>query len=216
MHPRTAARFWHGATLVIGVFALVVQVILVVIGESVLVEEESPTLGERIVRLVGYFTIQANVLVVATALTLVRNPARDGRAWRVIRLAAVVGITVTMIIHWFFLRPLLDLASWSYLCDKMLHVVVPVLAILGWLCFGPRPRVTITVVLLGLIWPAAWLAYTLIRGVATGWYPYPFLDIGAHGGARVAVASFAITGLVVVVSLLVWLVDRRLPVRFRR
>ena len=216
MHPRTAARFWHGATLGIGVFALVVQVILVVSGASVLVEEEPPTLGERIVRLAGYFTIQANVLVVAMAFTLVRNPARDGRVWRVFRLAAVVGITVTMIIHWFFLRPLLDLAGWSYLCDKLLHVVVPLLAVLGWLFFGPRPRVTIRVVLLGLIWPAAWLAYTLIRGVATGWYPYPFLNLDVLGGARVAIASVAITGLILVVSLLVWLVDQRLPVRFRR
>ena len=215
MHPRTAARFWHGATLGIGAFALLVQAILAVSGASVLVEEEPPTLGERIVGLAGYFTIQANVLVVM-AFTLVRNPGRDGRVWRVVRLDAVVGITVTMIIHWFFLRPLLDLAGWSYLCDKLLHVVVPLLAVLGWLFFGPRPRVTIRVVLLGLIWPAAWLAYTLTRGVATGWYPYPFLNLDVLGGAPVAIASIAITGLILVVSLLVWLADQRLPVRFRR
>jgi len=216
VHPRTAARFWHGATLGIGLFALVVQVILVVSGASVLVEDEPPTLGERMVRLVGYFTIQANGLVAVTAFTLVRDPARDGRVWRVIRLAAVVGITATMIIHWFFLRPLLDLAGWSYVCDLLLHVVVPLLAVLGWLFFGPRPRVTITVVLLGLIWPAAWLAYTLIRGAATGWYPYPFLNLDLLGGARVAGASVGVTGLILVVSLLVWLVDQRLPVRFPR
>jgi hypothetical protein len=188
-------------------------VILAASGASVLVVEDPPTLGERMVRLVGYFTIQANVLVAVTVFTLVRDPARDGRVWRVIRLAAVVGITVTMTIHWFLLRPLLDLAGWSYLCDLLLHVVVPLLAVLGWLIFGPRPRVTITVVLLGLIWPAGWLAYTLIRGGVTGWYPYPFLNPGVLGAARVAGASIGITGLILVVSLLVWLVDQRLPVR---
>ena len=79
--------------------------------------------------------------------------------------------------------------------DKLLHVVVPLLAVIGWLFFGPRPRVTIRVILLGLVWPARWLAYTLVRGV-TGWYPYPFLDVDAQGGARVAVASLAVTGLI--------------------
>ncbi len=142
MHQRRAARFWHGATFAVGVFALVTQVILAISGASVLVEEDPPNLLERMVRLVGYFTIQANVLVAVTAFTLVRDPARDGRVWRVVRVAAVVGITVTGIVHWFFLRPLLDLTGWSYLCDKLLHVVVPLLAVLGWLLFGPRPRVT--------------------------------------------------------------------------
>jgi len=52
--------------------------------------------------------------------------------------------------------------------------------------------------------------------VATGWYPYPFLNLDVLGGAPVAIASIAITGLILVVSLLVWLADQRLPVRFRR
>ena len=33
------------------------------------------------------------------------------------------------------------LSEWSYLCDKLLRVVVPLLAVTGWLIFGPRPRV---------------------------------------------------------------------------
>ena len=30
-------------------------------------------------------------------------------------------------VHWFLLRPLLDLAGWSYLCD------IQALAVVGWL-----------------------------------------------------------------------------------
>ena len=149
-----------------------------------LVEANPPTLIERMIRLVGYFTIQANVLVAVTVFTLLRDPDRDGRVWRVVRVAAVVGIAITGIVHWFFLRPLLDLAGWSYLCDKLLHVVVPLLAVVGWLLFGPRPRVTpARAWLLALIWPAAWLAYTLVRGAVTGFYPYPFLNVQATGAA---------------------------------
>ena len=103
--------------------------ILAISGASVLVEEDPPSLAERIVRLVGYFTIQANVLVAATRLHPgpQSGPGRPRLAGGPV--AAVVGITVTRIVHWFFLRPLLDLAGWSYLCDKLLHVVVPLLAV---------------------------------------------------------------------------------------
>lgn len=212
MKPRLVARLWHGATFVVGLFALVAQLILAIQGARVLVEVDPPSLPERLIRLVGYFTIQANIAVTVTAFTLLRDPERDGRWWRVVRVAAVVGITITGIVHWFFLRPLLDLSGWSYLCDKLLHVVVPLLAVVGWLLFGPRPRVALRDWLLALIWPAAWLAYTLVRGSVTGFYPYPFLNVSELGAAAVAVASVAITALFVLVSLVLWLGDRRLPV----
>jgi branched-subunit amino acid transport protein len=119
---RLAARLWHGATCMITVFALVAQLVLVVSGASVLMPEDPPSLPERMVRLVGYFTIQANALVAVTTFGLLRNPLRDGPIWRVVRLAAVVGIVVTAIVHWIALRPLLNPTGWSYLCDLLLHV----------------------------------------------------------------------------------------------
>lgn len=216
MNQPRAARLWHGLTGGIAVFALVMQTILAVAGESVLVEEDPPGLAERMIRLVGYFTIQANVLVAVAVFPLLRDPDHDGRVWRVVRVASLVGIGVTGIVHWFFLRPLLDLEGWSLVCDKLLHVVVPLLAVVGWLLFGPRPRVTLRAALLVLIWPAAWLAYTLARGAVTGFYPYPFLNIQRLGSASVAVASLAITALFVLVSLLLWVADRRLPVASQR
>lgn len=216
MNQPRAAQLWHGVTCVIAVFALVTQTVLAIQGARVLVDQDPPSLLERMIRLVGYFTIQSNVLVAATALTLLLDPARDGRVWRVVRVAAVVGITITGIVHWFLLRPLLDLVGWSYLCDLLLHVVVPLLAVVGWLLFGPRPRVTLRDVLLALIWPVAWLAYTLVRGMVTGYYPYPFLDVQRLGASAVAGASAAVAGLFLVVALLAWLADRRLPVRSRR
>ena len=216
MNQPRAAQLWHGVTCAIAVFALVTQTVLAIQGARVLVDQDPPSLLERMIRLVGYFTIQSNVLVAATAFTLLLDPARDGRVWRVVRVAAVVGITITGIVHWFLLRPLLDLVGWSYLCDLLLHVVVPLLAVVGWLLFGPRPRVTLRDVLLALIWPVAWLAYTLVRGMVTGYYPYPFLDVQRLGASAVAGASAAVAGLFLVVALLAWLADRRLPVRSRR
>jgi hypothetical protein len=209
MSSTSAARLWHGATAAVAAAGLAAQLVLVVSGAAVLVEQDPPGLGERLLHFVSYFTVLSNLLVLLTTAAAARRPDVDGRLWRVLRLDAVVGITVTGLVHWFFLRPLLHLTGWSYATDKVLHVAVPLLALVGWIAFGPRPRVTGRVVLLGLVYPVGWLVLTLVVGAATGWYPYPFLDVGARGAGAVAVASLGVAVLVVALSVLVWLVDRR-------
>ncbi|MGZ4456717.1 MAG: Pr6Pr family membrane protein, partial [Nocardioides sp.] len=167
MPPRPTAdraRWWHVVTAVVAVAALLLQTVLVVSGAAVLAETDPPGLAVRLGRLVSYFTVQSNLLVAVAAVTLARDPLRDGAAWRVLRLAGVVGIAVTGLVHFVLLRPLLDLSGWNYLADKMLHVAVPLLAIVGWAVFGPRPRVSGRTVGLMLLWPVAWLAWTLAVG----------------------------------------------------
>ncbi len=211
MNRPRAARLWHATTCAVAVFALVTQTILAVAGASVLVEENPPGLAERMIRLVGYFTIQANVLVAVAMVPLLRDPDHDGRVWRMVRAAGLVGIVVTGIVHWLFLRPLLDLEGWSLVCDTLLHVVVPLLAVGGWLLFGPRPRVPLEAAVTTFCWPVAWLAYTLVRGAVTGFYPYPFLDVQRVGAGSVASMSIAVTFLFVVLVNVLGLGDRRLP-----
>lgn len=210
MRWTVAARLFHGVTALVAAFALVTQLVLTASGAATLVETDPPGLAERLFHLVSYFTILSNVLVLITTIAAARDPRRDGPVWRVLRLDAVVAITVTGIVHWFLLRPLLDLQGWSYAVDKLLHVAVPLLSVIGWLFFGPRRRVSGRVVLLALIFPFGWLAYTLIVGVLTGWYPYPFLNVAVEGPAAVSVAVLGITVLLSALSVLVWWADRLL------
>ncbi len=204
------ARSWHLLTAVVAVTALVLQTVLVITGSSVLAEGTAPGLSVRLGRLVCYFTIQSNLLVAIAAYMLVRDPDRDGRWWRVGRLAGFVGITVTGLVHWYLLRPLLDLEGANWWADKLLHVVVPVLAFVGWVAFGPRPRVTGTVAWQALTWPFAWLAWTLAIGAATGWYPYPFLDVSLHGYGRALLVSAGVTALFFALFAGAHLADKRL------
>jgi hypothetical protein len=205
------AQVWHGVTAAVAAFALAAQLVLVIDGASVLVTEEPPSLAQRLVHFVSYFTVLTNVLVCAVTITLARRPDRDGPGWRVLRLSGVTGIVVTGIVHWFFLRPLLHLTGWSYATDLLLHVVVPILALVGWLVFGPRPRVVLRVVLASLLYPVLWLVYTLVAGAVSGWYPYPFLDVDRLGGARVALACVGVTAAILAVSVLLWWGNRLLP-----
>ena len=205
------ARTVHAVTAATAIAALVLQAVLVVTGDSVLAETEVPPLLTRLGRLVSYFTIQSNLLVAVTAVQLARDPLRDGRWWRPVRAAALVGITVTGLVHFVLLRPLLDLQGASWVADKLLHMAVPLLAVVGWLVAGPRPRAPWRDALTALAWPVAWLAWTLVVGAVSGWYPYPFLDVGAEGAASVAVTCVGVTLLFLALAGALSGLDRRMP-----
>ncbi|MGI8646391.1 MAG: Pr6Pr family membrane protein [Nocardioides sp.] len=207
------ARRWHALTAIVAVVALVLQFVLIIFGEPVLAEAATAGLPTRLGRFVSYFTIQSNALVAYAAITLARDPGRDGSVWRVLRAAGVAGITITGIVHFFLLRPLLDLDGLNYVCDKLLHMVVPVLAVVGWLAFGPRPRITLREVGWALLWPVVWLAWALAVGSLSGWFPYPFLDFDEEGLASVLVVSVGITALFFAVFGVIAFADRRLAPR---
>ncbi|MCW2812491.1 MAG: hypothetical protein JWP61_2949 [Friedmanniella sp.] len=172
-----------------------------------------PSHAVRVWRFFSYFTTQSALLVAVTSLTLARRPDRDGRLWRVARLDALAGITITGLVHWFLLHPLDHWHGWLWISDTVMHVVVPILAVLGWLAYGPRRRVTGRVVLLALVWPLVWLACTLVVGGLTGWYPYFFLDVRESGAGVVTVYAVAILVVLLLASCLFWLGDRWLPGR---
>lgn len=205
------ARRWHLLTAAVALVALLLQLVLVMSGSAVLAEGEGPGLATRTARFFCYFTIQANALVAASTLVLARDPAYDGRWWRVARGAGVVGIAITGLVHFVLLRPLLDLDGLDQLADSLLHLVVPALAIVGWLGFGPRPRTSRRDLGLALLWPVGWLVVTFVVRAASGWVPYPFLDPTEEGGwVGVAVACVGITLLFVAVSFAVHAGDRKL------
>lgn len=205
------ARIWHALTALVAIAALVLQLVLVLQGGRVLDEVDPPSTGMRVYRYFAYFTVESNLLVAIAAVTLALDPARDGRGWRVLRLAGMVAITVTAVVHFFLLRPLLDLDGLDWIADKSLHMVVPALAIIGWLAWGPRPRITGRTAALALLFPIGWTAWTMLFGAVDGWYPYPFLDPGEKGWGGVSVALVGITAFFLVVFAAFAYADRRMP-----
>jgi len=194
--------------------SLVVQLGLVVTGGTdVNVGATTGHLGldTRLVNLFSFFTIQSNLVVLVTAATLVADPFRDGRRWRILRLDALLGIVITGIVFATVLAGLVHHTGVSAWVNAGLHYVSPWVTLAGWLLFGPRPRITWRTVGWAFVWPVAWLAYTFIRGAATGWYPYPFLDVARHGYPTVARNSIAVLLLAAALAALLKLLDHRLP-----
>lgn len=188
-----APRAWNAAVaLVAGTGVIMELVAAFVDGPGI-----AGTMLERLVRIVSYFTILSNVLVCVVAVLLVLRPDRDGRVFRVARLDALLCIVVTGIVYNTLLTGLVELTGAGAVSNALLHVVSPVLVLVGWVLFGPRPRIDRTTIWWSALPPLLWIAYTFVRGAIVGWYPYPFLDVGKNG----YVASLVSTALVAVVFL---------------
>jgi hypothetical protein len=205
------ARAWHLLTGVVATFAVVLQLVLVWRGHAVLDETNPPSLGTRLERFFCYFTVLSNILVALTTLTLAVGADRDSKVWRVLRLDGLVGIAVTGVVHWFFLRPLLDLHGSDYFADKLLHVVVPLLAVVGWLVFGPRDRVERGDLAPSTIYPLVYMVWTLLHGAISDWYPYPFTDVNEHGIGLVLLNGVGVVALFAGIAVGALWLDRRLP-----
>ena len=95
--------------------------------------------------------------------------------------------------------------------NDVFHYIVPIMMVLGWLLFGPRRRVGPGAVALAMLWPVGWACYILVYGAISKWYPYPFLDVTAHGYGRVIVNAIAVLAVLLAVTGLYWFGDRRLP-----
>ena len=210
MTTSRTARAWHQLTLAVAVVALVLQLVLIASGQDVLEgAARQVSDGERIRRYFCYFTIQSNFLVAVSTALVVRRRT-DSALFRAVRLASLVGITVTGLVAAVALPPSALYSPLNLLCDRLLHIAVPVLTLVGWVAFGPRGKAGRDDLLAALAWPVLWLASTLALGPVVGWYPYPFLDVARNGYGTVLLNCAVIAVLFLVLGALALWADRRL------
>lgn len=152
-----------------------------------------PRLFVRWERFVSYFTIQSNVAALLASIAVVRGRPLDSPLGHALRLAALVGMTVTCIVYIVVLSGDSTNTGMNQVTNLMLHYIGPPLFVLTWLAVGPWPEFTPADVGRALIWPALWIAWTLVHGAITDWYPYPFIDVVDKGYGKVLTNIAAVT-----------------------
>jgi hypothetical protein len=202
-------RYWHIITFVVAAFALAFQLYLVASGDNILDSTAAASRLEQTRRYFSYFTIQSNFLVAVSMVFILRDRL-ESQLFRVVRLASLVGITVTGIVAAIALPPSPNYTTASLICDRLLHIVVPVLTFVGWVVFGPRGVVRREDLLPSLIWPVAWLVATLALGPLVVWYPYPFINVAQIGYGRTLLNCALIAVLFLALAALARWADRRL------
>ena len=215
MNDTRLARAFFGVTSLIVTFALVLQLFLSVTRGA---DEGSFTATpDRIINFFSFFTVLSNVAVALTTGLLAVRLHRPSTLFRALRLDALVGIAVTGVVFHLALAQLQELTRWDALADTLLHTVSPILAVVGWLLFGPRGKLTPRIVLLAVIAPVVWIVYTLVRGAfvvdrfGSHYYPYPFMNVGVHGYPVVLLNVSLVALLFLAISFGALALDRRLP-----
>lgn len=183
-------RVWFAATTLVVVVGVVVQLFAV------------ETSGGRftgaaaLLNVFAFFTVMSNLLLGATSLMLAIRTERTSTVFWGLHLSAVLSIAVVGIVFHIALAPLYEFAGLAAVANVLLHTVVPLMGPIGWLVFGPRGRTNPRVVGWSIVYPVLWLVFTLIRGPLAGdWYPYPFLEVVAHGYPRVLLNSLLVAVL---------------------
>ncbi|MBB5870606.1 hypothetical protein F4553_003985 [Allocatelliglobosispora scoriae] len=151
----------------------------------------------NVANLIFFFTIDSNLIVGVTCALLAINLNRTSTVFQVFRFAGILGIAVTGFIYNTVLAGLATLTPWGKVSDTILHIIVPIVAILGWLIFGPRGQTSWRIAALALLFPIIWLAVSLVRGPIVDWYAYPFLYVDTLGYAKVLRNCLAISILVI-------------------
>ncbi|MBW3085503.1 hypothetical protein KEM60_01703 [Austwickia sp. TVS 96-490-7B] len=155
-----------------------------------------------------YFTVWSNIIVAVAFWVMVARPAHGyvdspPPLWqRSLLLDALMMITVTAIVYATLIGPSQVLEGWSMLTNPWQHIVVPVVAVAGWVWAGPRRWIDRWAIVGSLLLPMIWTVFMLIRGAAITAYPYAFVDVATHGMGPVAVMIVAIVvfGLLVMAS----------------
>lgn len=205
MTVSTTARRVHLAVALFIAAALTLRLLLTVFWPSA---DLDPSLLVRLERFVSYFTIQSNVAALLASLAVVRGRPLDTPWGRALRLAALVGMTVTCIVYIVVLSGDSTSTGIDQVANLMLHYVGPPLFVLAWMIFGPFFSLTLADIPRALVWPLLWIIYTLIHGAITDWYPYPFIDVATKGYADVFVSVGFITVFALILSALFVGLDR--------
>ncbi len=111
---------------------------------------------------------------------------------------AVVGLVFTALLR------NTDLGALLPWVNVVLHYIMPCAVVLEWLVVPHGVAVSRQHVLAATVLPTVYLAYVLIRGASTGWYPYPFLNpvnVGGYPGVAAYAAGIALTFLTVATAL---------------
>jgi hypothetical protein len=153
----------------------------------------------------AYFTIESAmiisvVLFVGGWMALTRET--DTVLYTTIRLSILAYAVVMAGVYNGLLRGIPDegyvVVPWP---GEIMHVWIPLFVLLDWLFSPGRPALRWSALGIVVIYPLAWVAFTLVRGAATGWVPYPFFEFET-GFVSIAAYILGIAAFILAVAAL--------------
>ncbi len=184
-------KLWASIGAIAGWFAVFTQLLIV------LQNTELSLLG-ALVRFFSFFTILTNMLV---ALYFSSQIMPNSNKLKLFfqspgKLTAIAGyILVVGIVYQIALRHIWNPEGLPRVTDELLHTFIPAFTFSFWLLFEEKAKLRFAQIGGWLLYPLAYILYTLVRGHFTGLYPYPFVNVVTIGYPAALVNTLIIIAL---------------------
>ncbi len=138
----------------------------------------------------SYFTIQTSLIAIVTlsvAGWFAWTGRTETRVLNIVRLCTVTFTVVVTLVYNLLLRGLPDAAAdgdyvWPVLPNEILHVWAAIFMLIDWILSSRRINLRVRTIFWVLVFPLAWLVYSIIRGLLVDWWPYWFINPNEPAG----------------------------------
>ncbi len=149
-------------------------------------QNRTESAGESLIRFFSFFTILTNILCVVCFTALLFNGNNFFTKVATLHAAEVYIFDVGLVCNG-VLRILWAPEGAQLAADETLHRINPLFFILYWCCLVSKGNIKWQQIRVGLIYPALYCIFVLMRGYFCGRYHYPFMDVVTLGYNKVLI-----------------------------
>jgi hypothetical protein len=153
--------------------------------------------GESFIVHFSYFTILSNLFMSLFYIYLGIWPKSvKSHVVSLIRGAILGYLIISSLVYIFILHN----PNATYWVIILFHKINPTVFFVDWLLSKNEPKIKLGEIVYWFIFPFFYLAYVLLRGSISNWYPYNFLNVQANGLTSVVIYFLSITLFSIILS----------------
>ena len=183
--------------------ALIAWVVISLRFVDMLIIGEYSSIAETLFVYFGYFTVWANILIALAFTAPLLNPDKKLANFFMrpaVRAALATYIFMVSVVYHMLIVPYWNPQGFTWLTATGLNTVMPILYIIDWLFFAEKRPIFYKHLPYWLIFPAVYGVTSIIRGLFTNVYPYPFLNVAELGIGDVLFNMFGLVAVFAVVG----------------
>ena len=183
--------------------ALIAWVVISLRFVDMLIIGEYSSIAETLFVYFGYFTVWANILIALAFTAPLLNPDKKLANFFMrpaVRAALATYILMVSVVYHMLIVPYWNPQGFTWLTATGLNTVMPILYIVDWLFFAEKRPIFYKHLPYWLIFPAVYGVTSIIRGLLTNDYPYPFLNVAELGIGNVLFNMFGLVAVFAVVG----------------
>jgi hypothetical protein len=183
--------------------ALIAWAVLSLRFVDMLIIGEYSSVAETLFVYFGYFTVWANILIALALTAPLLNPDRKLANFfkrPAVRAALASYILIVSVVYHMLIVPYWNPQGFTWVTATGLNTVMPILYIIDWLFFAEKRPIFYKHLPYWLIFTDLYGVTSIIRGLLTNVYPYPFLNVTELGIGNVLFNMFGLVAVFAVVG----------------